>query len=227
MGRYWQLNCPYCKAELANGRGYGDKLPEIWLPFIRCPVCGKFISTESEEYLSFLPEERIKFRDSRKNLEAIANSIARTKNPKYVEFLEKHGINIYQLEDSDNVIIKKIQEAGIPISSEQGTQSLYNFGILLTEDQIDPATGDLKEDIIKKNMDTYRQSKKILRLSLLGGIPIGFLITFLSAILLPDLGAFPLLLGLLATFGSAFGIGNLLEKHYKNKEEQENKNKNE
>lgn len=253
MGRYWQLNCPYCKAELTgsfyaellenetelleNKIDYGDKLPEIWLPFIRCPLCGKLIPTGSKEYLSILPKERERERErffSFNSPKTIANSITRTRNPNYIKILEKQGIDIYPLENSDNAILENLyKKYGFSTFSSRDIQSLYDFGILLQEDQINPLTGELKENVMKKNIDVYRQNKKILKnrkilkLSFSVGIPICIIITFLFGRLLPYLGILPLFIGALAGSGSALGIATLLEKRYKTKEEQENKNKNE
>lgn len=89
--RRWSVSCPYCKATIANGTSYGDSLPKSWLPFIRCSLCGNLVDTGSKEFLTMPLQERLKFRNTKKNADYILHSVSRTNNKKYQELLKSIG----------------------------------------------------------------------------------------------------------------------------------------
>lgn len=160
--RRWSVSCPYCKATIANGTGYGDSLPKIWLPFIRCRLCGNLVDTGSKEFLTMPLQERLKFRNTKKNADYILHSVSRTNNKKYQELLKSRGFNIYPLTKQDRekfneVFWGEIQQ-GKCYAEDQ--DALYNSEILIKDEILDEKTGGIKQEELKKRSDEYNKNLK-------------------------------------------------------------------
>lgn len=223
MGRYWRVNCPYCNAEITRGSGYGDTVPDIWVPFIRCEVCGGLMKTGGNEYLTMPVEERIRLKRNQKNIEYIEQSLDRTNNKEYVAFLQKNGFIIYPITTADKDRFDSVR-FDMYINRQPSaiaTQSLYNVGILIEEESLDKETGGIKKEILDENQRIYKLNQKILRWSVGIGFAVGIVFTALFGSINPN--SYLFLIGIAMGIGSAIAIGFGMEYYYKNKEQQANK----
>lgn len=217
MGRHWLLSCPHCNAAIAHGVGYGDNIPDIWVPLIRCKVCGGLIKTGGSEYLTLTVNERTKLRANSQNNEFIEKSLDRTNNKEYLTFLKNNGYAIYPITDADKERFKDVRfdmyKNQLP--SVFATQSLRNVGILIDEKQLDEKTGAFKQDVLDKNMKEYKLNRKILRWGLIIGAVVGIILGW----------AFSYINQYLAILGLAIGVGCMvavcygMDYYYKHKEE--------
>lgn len=222
MGRYWKVNCPYCNAEIAQGHGYGDKVPDVWVPFIRCEICGGLIKTGSSEYLTIPVEKRIWLKRTTKNCEYIEQSLDRTNNEEYVAFLQKNGFIIYPITNIDKDSFEDVR-FDLYINNQpstSATQSLYNVGILIEEEKLDKETGGIKKEILEKNQQAYDLNQKISRWSVGIGFAVGIVFTVLFGSINPN--SYLFLIGIIMGIGSAVAVCFGMENYYKNKDQQPN-----
>lgn len=220
MGRYWKISCPYCKAEIAQGQGYGDTIPKVWLPFIRCMICGNLIQTGGKEFLTMPIEKRAQLSKSKKNSEFIEKSLDRTNNEDYLAFLYKEGYVLYPVTDADrerfiNVRFDRYLNCQ---PSAAATQVLYNVGILLEDDMMDKETGEIKKEILDKNEQNYRMSQNQLALSVVIGFAVGLFFTIFFSSINPN-SIFLIFLGIVMGVGAAFGAASIMDHCYGNKKQ--------
>lgn len=174
--KHWWLNCPYCNTRIAEGVGEG-KFPKVFVPFIRCKICGELISTNSKEYINFSVEERLKICATSTNCEYIEQSLDRTNNIKYINFLKFKHFDFYPINEQDYKRFKKVDfkkyEKALP--SKIATKSLYNVGILIREEDLDKETGGFKKEKLLENQRNYEINKKANKAGILSGFIIGIL----------------------------------------------------
>ena len=197
--------------------GYGDNIPDIWVPFIRCSVCGGLIKTGGNEYLTLTVNERTKLRASSQNNNLIEQSLDRTNNKEYITFLQNNDYSIYPITGADKERFKGVRfdmyKNQLP--SVSATQSLRNVGILIDEKQLDEKTGAFKQDVLDKNMKEYKLNRKILRWGLIIGAVVGIILGW----------SFSYINQYLAILGLAIGVGCMvavcygIDYYYKHKEE--------
>lgn len=227
--KHWWLNCPYCGARILDGVGGGDNFPEIWVPFFRCPVCCKLISTGSKEFVNIPPHERSKIYSNLTNAKYIAQSLDRTNNKKYEEFLNSRGFEFYPLTDEDYKNFKNVdwEKYCNSSASDEATQSLYNVGILIKEEDLDKKTGEIKREKIIENKRNYEINKKSIKAGAIAGWIIGILFCFIFGEISPNSYLFLLgiLFGFIAYFAVSFVANNLYHKNIdrNNSNEQTNK----
>lgn len=218
MGRYWRVNCPYCGAEVTHGSGYGDRVPDFWIPFMRCEICGQLMKTGANEYITMPVEQRTQFRNHSNNCGYIAQSLDRTNNKDYIAFLQKNGFNIYPITNADrerfpNVPFERYINM---LPSHTATQSLYDVGILIEESHLDKETGGIKQEILNRNQKEYNISNKILKTGAIVGVVIGVIFTALFGSLNPD--SYLFLIGIAMGIGSAIAVILFMEYYYKNRD---------
>ncbi len=220
MGRHWMLSCPYCNATIAQGMGYGDKIPNIWVPFVRCHVCGRLIRTDSNEYLTLTVNERTKLRANRQNNEFIEKSLDRTNNKEYLTFLQNNGYSIYSITGADKEKFKDVRFDTYKnqLPSVSATQSLLNLGILIDKKLLDEKTGAFKHDILDKNLKEDKLNKKILRWGLIIGAVVGLIL----GLLFSYINQYLYILGLAIGIGCVFLVCYGMEYYYKRKEHSSN-----
>lgn len=209
MGMRWSMHCPYCKAEFANGWGYGDTFPVIWVPFIRCYVCGKLFSTHSHEFLTIPPGKRLKYKNNQKICKLIEQSLDRTNNQEYVKILMNKGLKIYPINNDDQnkftgVDFNKYEDA---LPSKEATQLLYDTRILIKNDELDKRTGTYKKEILEERQKNYNINRKA---QAWGGI-IGLIVGIISCSTLSMKGSgnlWPLgiVIGFFTSFVTFMGI---------------------
>ena len=216
--RYWSIHCPHCKAIISQGTGYGEKLPEIWVPFLRCEICGKLASTGSFEYLTMPVETRTRLRRNSVNIGYIKESLDRTCNSAYVSFLHKHGFTLYPISNADREYFTEIQfnryVYGSP--SYAATELLHNTGILIEADRLDPHTGGFRQDILNKNKKEYKTDRKIWRISV--GVGVAVLIIFFLAFGTIDPESSLCFLSIPIGLGVMIALLLGLDRYYKRKE---------
>lgn len=223
MGRYWQIRCPYCHAEIARGSGYDDKIPDVCVPVIRCEICGGLMKTGSSEYLTMPVQERLKLRRNQKNCEYIERSLDRTNNKEYMDFLQKNGFIIYPITNADKDRFKSVR-FDLYINrqaSADATQSLYNVGILIREEWLDKATGGIKTEILEENQRVYDLKHKIARWSAGTGLAVGFVFVLIFLGINPN-SYYLFLIGVLMGLGCYFAVGFGMGYYYENKCQQTN-----
>lgn len=224
--RIWRASCPYCKAVISEGDGYGDEIPDIWIPYIRCQICGNLISTNACEFINTPYKERYKIKATLKNCEFIAESLDRTNNKQYLKFLEDHGFNVYPITENDKDLFKNVDfnkyEGALP--SKNATESLYNIGILIHEQNIDKTTGSFKKEVLSKNRQSYNTQRKASAWGSLCGLIIGLFSCIALGSANPD--GYLFLLGILFGFISKFVISYCIIKYDEYKEKTKDKEKN-
>lgn len=204
MGRYWKINCPHCNAEIASGSGYGDAFPQIYVPFLRCMICGQLYLTKKKEYLTMSVEERTKLRPSETNCKLINESLDRTCNMQYVSILQQNGFEIYPITEQDGSRFTKVNfdQYKDGNSSENATQSLYNAGILIKAEERDDETGGVKKEILEENRKQYQRQRKIKKYSSIVGLIVGILFASFFGDMSPH--------GYLCLLGVPFGFGGAI-----------------
>lgn len=216
--RYWIVRCPHCKSIISQGTGYGDKLPKIWVPFLRCEVCGKLASTGSFEYLTMPVEARTRLKRNRMNIGYIKESLDRTCNSTYVSLLQEQGFTLYPISNADREYFTEVQfdRFVYGTSSYVANELLRNTGILIEEDSLDPNTGGFRQDILNKNKKEYKTDKKIWRISMGVGIAVLIILFFAFGSIDPDssLCFLSIPIGLGVMFALLLG----LDRYYKRKE---------
>ena len=111
--RKWSLSCPHCGATLMEGTGDGGTIPPIFVPYFRCPICGRLSSTDANEFICMDNEQRSYIRASLKNCEYIAQSLDRTNNEEYRKFLSKCGFEFFPITDDDKLKFKNADTAAL------------------------------------------------------------------------------------------------------------------
>lgn len=221
MGSSWKLKCPYCNAVIARGRGYGYPVPCVWVPCIRCEICGGLMKTGANEYLTMPVEKRIRLKRNQRNNEYIEQSLDRTNNKEYVAFLQKNGFIIYPITNADKDKFESVR-FDMYINrrpSAIATQSLYDVGILIKEEMLDKETGGIKKEILDENQRIYNLNQKISRWSIGIGLVVGLALLFLFGSINPN-SRLLFLISIAMGFGSAFATSFGMEYYYKNKEKQ-------
>ena len=218
MSTRWLVNCPYCNAEVA--RGYGHlKVSKVWVPFIRCQICGRLMNTGSKEYLNMTVDERLKLKNNAQTIDDIKSSLERTNHGEYRAILTKYGHKFYPITDEDEQRFAGIKQFSECKPTFQTTESLYDLGILIKEEVKDEKTGGIKQEVLDDRQKQYKQTRKIILLSLLTG----FLVAGIFAAIIggansaTDLSFLALLPAIAAGAAVAFGM-NYYYKH-KNKTE--------
>lgn len=216
MGWHWLIRCPYCNCKVAGGRGKGD-FPDIWVPFIRCNVCGNLIRTNCREYLTLTVDERTRLRNNRYNSELIEKSLDRTNNQDYLSILQQKGYKIYPVTDQDKNRFCDVQfhKFDNGRSSLNATETLENVGVLIDGSLLDNKTGAFKEEIYDKNKSTYNKSKKILRWSVGTGCAVGFILAWLFSYINQYLA----ILGIAIGIGCIFAVYYGMDYYYRHKED--------
>lgn len=218
--KHWYLNCPYCGADIA--KGVGDvKFPEIWMPSLRCFICGRLFFTGSKEYINISSEERLKIHSTLINCKFIAQSLDRTNNEDYKNFLKSQGYQFYSLTDDDynkfrNVDWEKYKNSK---ASNEATQSLYDVGILIKEEDFDKNSGGIKKEKLIENQRNYEINKKSIGLGSLAGLMVGFFCCFMFDKISPNsyLGVLGILFGFAAFFGTTVLTIHLYSKNIEKK----------
>ena len=100
--------------------------------------------------------------------------------------------------------------------STTATQSLYNIGILIEEQNLDKETGGLKKEVLDKNKKNYELSQKIFRWSIGVGTIAGFLFAIIFGTINPN--SYLFLIGVVLGIGSAAATNYGMKYYYKNKE---------
>lgn len=156
------ISCPYCKTTIIQGTGSSDSLPKIWLPFIRCHLCGSLVGTGSREFLTIPIEERLRLKNSGKNAEYIEHSVSRTNNKKYQDLLKSHGYSIYPLTEQDYEKFDKVYWDEIRQGKcySEDENAMYNSEILLKDEILDEKTGEIKQEELKKRSEEYKKNLK-------------------------------------------------------------------
>lgn len=160
--RKWWVSCPYCKTTIAEGTGYGDKFPKIWLPFIRCHLCGSLIGTGSREFLTIPIEERLRFKNTGENADYIEHSVSRTNNEKYCNLLKKRGYSLYPLTEQDYGKFDKVywDEVRQGKCYSEDENALYNSEILIKDEILDEKTGEIKQEELQRRAEENRKDVK-------------------------------------------------------------------
>ena len=212
--RKWSLSCPHCGATLMEGTGDGGTIPPIFVPYFRCPICGRLSSTDANEFICMDNEQRSYIRASLKNCEYIAQSLDRTNNEEYREFLSKCGFEFFSITDDDklkfkNVDFDKYQNTD---ASYTATQGLYNIGILIKEEEKDTATGGIKAEILANRQKNYG----IIHRAKVWGTTTGIIVGILSSLILGgiDPNSYLCLLGILIGFIAGIGVSFGVIKYY-------------
>ena len=149
---HWNWKCPYCKTEITSGTGEEPSIPEIWIPFYRCKVCGGLIRTGSNEYLTLPPAYRLSIKPTLAISKEIANSIDRTNSEEYKDFLKKMGHTFYPIEQKDIDTFKNVDfdKCGME-PSEEAMAGLYNIGAIIDEKNYDKERKTYNKEFLDKN----------------------------------------------------------------------------
>lgn len=217
--RKWWVSCPYCKTTIAEGTGYGDKFPEIWLPFIRCHLCGSLICTGSREFLTIPIEERLKYRNTEKNAEYIERSVSRTNNKKYQDLLKSRGYSIYPLTEQDREKFDKVywDEVRQGKCYSEDENALYNSEILIKNEIFDEKTGGIKQEELQRRADENRKNvKNQKRFGALFAV-IMFLSLMISVGITEGESPFGIFLGLVIGFVITLVIAHICDRNNENK----------
>ena len=204
MGRHWSLKCPNCNSEIVSGWGYGDSVPKIFVPFIRCKYCGKLFKLGGREYITIPVDERIKFSATVKNCEYIEKSLDRTNSREYLTFLQNNGYEIYPITDKDKYCFAKVDflKYHKAFPSSDAIQSLHNVGILIEEDKLDKESGGFKKEILENNQASYKTNKKANGWGSLVGIIVGIIFCTIFGEISPN--SYLFLLGIVFGFLAYF-----------------------
>lgn len=214
MSAHWLVNCPYCNAELA--RGYGHlKVSEVWVPFIRCQICGHLMNTGSKEYLNMTVDERLQLKNNAQTIEEISSSLQRTNQEEYRALLTKYGRIFYPLTDEDEQHFAGIKQFSECKPTVQTTESLYDLGILIKKEVKDERTGGIKQEVLEARQKQYKQTRKIILFSIFSTFVVFCIFGAMIGGANPDL-AFLAFFPALATFVAvALGLGKYYESKNK------------
>ena len=154
--------CPYCGRDFIDVNCKVD-FPVFYISFIRCDICANWVGTGYSEFLTVLPEDRLTYyKPNLANCKAIEESLDRTNNKEYVEFLKAKGYNIYPVTEEDKVKFKNVDfdkyENALP--SEKATKMLYDAGVLIEEEKRDELTGGYKIEVLQENQKQYVNENK-------------------------------------------------------------------
>ena len=223
MATHWHITCPYCGAKIAQGTGSGKIISDIWLPFIRCEICGKLIATGESEYLTIPVAERVQMKMTLDDIEYIKQSLDRTNNKEYISFLQKNGFIIYPVTNEDKSRFKDVPfEMYINCQpSIAANQSLYSAGVLIDEEKLDKETGGFKQEIAERNAREYNLNLKIMKWTSGIGLVAGFLLASAFYDIVP--GSYLWLLGFVLGFGGSLAAGWGLSIYLNNKERKQEK----
>ena len=217
--RTWQLKCSKCDSELLYGRGYMEQ-PVVCFPYCRCNVCGSILKTGYKEFIIMTPEERREIRATQKNCEQIRASLERTNDLEYLDKLKEAGFTIYEPTEEDK---EKFKYVDFNIyggdSTEEAINTLYNWGVLIKEEDLDKKTGGYKESVLKENQKAQYISRKVNKISVI----VFFLTTAIFCILLGVISPNTALAALGIPIG--FLVGTLteaiLKRYYRNLDKKE------
>lgn len=203
--------------------------PVVCFPYCRCNVCGSILKTGYKEFIIMTPEERSEIRATQKNCEQITASLERTNDLEYLEKLKEAGYTIYEPTEEDK---KKFKYVDFSIyggdTTETAIDTLYNWGVLIREEDLDKDTGGYKDSVLEKNQKAQYISSKANKISVIVFFITSLIFGVIFGIVSPNtpLAALGLLFGFIAGFLTEGLVRNYYAKKMKDEDDEEDDEEN-